>query len=79
MPLVNYADYVTRVSYADARKRSSEISAETPEVIDIFSEAMQEMNRSIVEEAERKGRDPEIDTTDYSVLGSVSNFFSFFK
>jgi carnitine O-acetyltransferase len=56
MPVVNYASYVTKVSYADAKERSGESSASIPEVLDIFAEALGEIDRSIVESAERKGK-----------------------
>jgi carnitine O-acetyltransferase len=56
MPLVNYADYVTKVTYADAKSRSGEGSEDTPEVVDIFAEAIEQMDHAAVEDARSKGR-----------------------
>jgi carnitine O-acetyltransferase len=56
MPLVNYADYVTKVTYADAKSRSGEGSEDTPEVVDIFAEAIEQVDRAAVEDARSKGR-----------------------
>lgn len=60
MPLVNYADYVTKVSYADAKGRSGKSSNKVPEVIDIFAVAIERMDKAMVADFERKGKTKDI-------------------
>lgn len=55
MPMVNYANYITNVTYADAKKRSSDTGRATPKVSDIFGTVTAKMDQSAIEDLERKG------------------------
>lgn len=53
--MVNYANYITGVTYADAKKRSKDSGRVTPEVLDIFGSAITDIDKSAVEGLEMKG------------------------
>ena len=82
MPLVRYADYVTKVTYLDALERSEKENSisDSPKVLDIFSEVMEEMDLSILEDAESdawsefKGCIQRQSTTTQSFQGYGSDF-----
>ena len=82
MPLVRYADYVTKFTYLDALDRSEKESSVSafPKVLDIFSEVMEEMDLSILEDAESnawsefKGCIQRQSSTNQSFHGYGSNF-----
>jgi Choline/Carnitine o-acyltransferase len=56
MPVVVCCNYITGVTYADAKKRSSFGPRSSGNVQDIFSNAMEHIDRSVVEKLEVKGK-----------------------
>eukprot|EP00980_Cylindrotheca_fusiformis_P026451 scaffold16189_cov125-Cylindrotheca_fusiformis.AAC.7 len=54
MPLVNYADHVTKVTYADVKSRFGDGLDHVPDVIDIFAEAIAAIDNSTIDEITRK-------------------------
>lgn len=56
MPVVVGCNYITNVTYADAKKRSALGPISSGKVQDIFSNAMEHIDRSVVEKLEAKGR-----------------------
>lgn len=56
MPVIGYADFVCKLTYAQARKKSSTSSSNGIALVrDIFEQALSQMNRSAVERLETKG------------------------
>lgn len=56
MPVVNYADSVTKMTYAEAKKISDGLSATGVAVHDIFSNAIEKMQPTGLQELETKGK-----------------------
>jgi hypothetical protein len=55
MPVINYANYITKMTYARARRMSTSGPTSSASVEDIFASALGRMDHVMVESLEAKG------------------------
>jgi carnitine O-acetyltransferase len=58
MPLVNYANYITNSSYADAKNRSRAARGKSPKPSDIFGGVLSKIDQGIIDDLLSKGKIP---------------------
>jgi carnitine O-acetyltransferase len=55
MPVINFSDFITKMTYAQAKRKSVGGNFVPGEVLDIFAEALHGMDQTVIENLETKG------------------------